>query len=207
MTAFRESDGLQPAGVAEPAVQSSLARGDYQSVIDSLESAILWLRWASLGIFAVGAGMISFAIWKLPQMANEGVSKIVENPDNSMVAVFELVRGAAYAAVVVSLVFGILSLGRAALDQATRYQKRLMAARFMHYVLVEFQTEVRRGDIKLADIVRFIDAWSRNVESAFTNVKFGTGKGKSIRAAYSQRDGVDVGYGDEPSRPGEPERE
>jgi hypothetical protein len=60
-----------------------------------------------------------------------------------------------------SLIFGVLSLGRAALDQATSYQKLLMAATFMHYVLVRYEDQLKGGSIKLEDVVKFIEAWSK----------------------------------------------
>jgi hypothetical protein len=172
------------------------AIGSYSDVLTTLQAAIKWLRWATVLIFVVGSGFIAWALVELPRLTSNGVEAIIQNPDNTMVAVYELLRGTAFAAVVASLVFGVLSLGRAALDQATRYQKRLMAANFMHYVLVKYEDQIVSGQIQLSDVVNFIDAWSKNVESAFTNVKFGSAKSQKLEIGFDPKGGVIFKQGD-----------
>lgn len=185
------------------AAQMALARdrtdgiGSYEKVLTTLDSAIRWLRYAAVAIFAIGGVFIGWALWILPGLTDTGVQKIIENPDNPLVAVFELFRGTAFAVVVASLIFGVLSLGRAALDQATRYQKRLMAANFMHYVLVRYEDQLKNGSIKLEDVVKFMEAWSKNVESAFTNVKFGNAKSQNLRIAIDPKGALSAEQGNE----------
>jgi hypothetical protein len=62
-----------------------------------------------------------------------------------------------------------------------------MAANFMHYVIVNFEQEIRDGTIELKEIVDVIDVWSHNVESAFTNVKFGSSKVQDLKISIDPR--------------------
>ena len=96
---------------------------------------------------------------------------------------FELVRSAAFAATVPRCCGACFTLGRACLDQATRYQKRLVAAHFLNYVLLRYDDKIKDGSMQVMDAVTFMKMWSENVESAFTHVKFGRGKGEPFKAS------------------------
>ena len=48
--------------------------------------------------------------------------------------------------------------------------------------------------MRLEEVVGFLKSWSDNVESAFTNVKFGGRKSQDLRVSVT-RDGAVVGTG------------
>jgi hypothetical protein len=148
-------------------------KAQYAKLIETLQKAIRWLRAAAALVFGIGAGLGAWAFVHLREGAEAASGMIASDGDNVLLAVFLMFRTAAYAGLTGAVLFGVLTLGRACLDQATRYQKRLMAALFMHYALDQYADEIRKSEIKLNDIVAFIDAWSKNVESAFTKVRFG----------------------------------
>ena len=147
---------------------------EMQHVIDELESAIRWLRVAAIAVFVVGAAILGFVAVELPQLTENASERIQEAGDSTNVMLFELLRGAAFAAAITSILFGVLTLGRACLDQATRFQKRLIAAHFLNYVMHSYEAELRSGAMSLTDAVNFLKSWSENVESAFSSVKFGS---------------------------------
>lgn len=133
-------------------------------------------NWIVAGLaFAAAAaiGIAGFA--QLPALTDHSVAELRENDENLVLGVFVILRATAFAGAVVALFWGMLNLARAALDQATRYQKRLMAAHFMHYVFDEYSDRIGQDGFTLKEIITAIDAWSSNVESAYTKVRFGKG--------------------------------
>jgi hypothetical protein len=147
---------------------------EMRHVLEELRGAIWWLRVAAVVVFAFGVAITAVVVWLLPSLTQNASERIAESGNSATVMIFELLRGAAFAAAVTSILFGVLTLGRACLDQATRFQKRLIAAHFLNYVLHIYGDEVRSGDMKLTEIVNFLKSWSENVESAFSGVKFGS---------------------------------
>lgn len=147
---------------------------DFKHVIEELRHSITWLRWAAGAVLAVGSVATGFAAFQLPSLTDTAAARIAATDNSTTMMVFELLRGAAFAAAVTSILFGIWTLGRACLDQATRFQKRLIAAHFLNYVLHTYSEEIKAGSMSLGDVVDFLKSWSDNVESAFTHVKFGS---------------------------------
>ena len=167
---------------------------DFKQVIDSLERSIKPLRWMAMAAFGAAALILVFAFWKLPLLTKEGVDQIAAYPSVPAVAVYELFRSTGFAAVVTTVLWGLLTLGRACLDQATRFQKRLIAAHFLNYSLHAYAAQIGDGRMKLDEVMTFLKSWSENVESAFTNVKFGSRKQQDMVIAVT-RDGATVSSG------------
>jgi len=180
----------------------------FRMVIEELEGAIA--KSQRVAVAAFGAGVVAtglamvFLYWQAELVGHQ----IVDNEGVPAFAIYAIVRGAALTVIVSAILYGIWSLGRASLDQATRYQKRLMAAHFMNHILVDFQPLIANGKIKLTEVIGAIDAWSRNVESAYTHVKFGR-KPQDLRISLN-RDGASFsetsapppnGRADWPARP------
>jgi hypothetical protein len=111
------------------------------------------------------------------------------------VLLFELVRTAAAAALLGAFVWGTLNLARAALDQSTRYEKRLVPGHFLAYVLRKFEAEIKAGTILLPDVMAVFKAWSDSVDSAFTHVKYGSRKNQDV-AISATKNGIGVATGD-----------
>lgn len=173
------------------------AEVQYRRLTQTLEHSIRWLRWVALVVFVIGFLGGGAAVIYLPTVTNSAAVLIKDNPGNALLAIFEMVRTTAYAGLVGTFLFGVLTLGRACLDQATRYQKRLMAALFMQYTLDQYGRQIRKSDINLNDVVKFMDAWSKNVESAFTKVKFGGKNAPALNLEYEPKTGrIRVGSGD-----------
>jgi len=143
-------------------------------LIDALQHASRRNQRIAMLVFGLGGvAAVAAFVW-LAHLTSETAIVLQNNSGDLVLAVFEISRSAALAATIAAIVVGTLNLGRAALDQATRYEKRLMAAQFMHYAFREFRTEIADETIQFSEIVASIDAWSRMVESAYTKVKFGT---------------------------------
>lgn len=162
---------------------------DYANVIECLIDAISRLRWLALLIFSAGTGLVIYSFHWFPETTDKVADTLIKNAGNIPLVIFELVRGTAFAAVLAAIIFGILSLGRAALDQATRYEKRLMAAHFMHFVLSKYAAQIKEAT-ELDEVVNFIDAWSKNVESAFTKVKFKPPKERNLEVGIDPDGGL-----------------
>lgn len=158
----------------ETTANEAVARAEFRHVLDELRRSISWLRKAAVLIFLVGTIGTTAAVVELPALSAAASRRIAAADDPVNVMIYELLRGAAFAAAVTSILFGVLSLGRACLDQATRFQKRLIAAHFLNYVLHSYDDQLKAGPMGLTDVVTFLKSWSDNVESAFTNVKFGS---------------------------------
>lgn len=122
-----------------------------------------------VGVVAVVAA--SIAGYKATTAGAEALKD--SNYDVSMLA-FELVRTAGAAALLAAFVWGLLNLARAALDQSTRYEKRFVAGHFLVYVLDMFETEIKHGNIEVTDMMLVFKSWNDSVDSAYTNVKFGS---------------------------------
>lgn len=145
-----------------------------------------------LVLTAIAAG-VSLSL--LPGLTAAASRRIAESGDSTSLMVFELLRGTAFAAAITAILFGLFSMGRACLDQATRFQKRLVAAHFLNYVLHTYKQQIAEGTIQIEEVVSFLDAWSQTVESAFSNVKFGSKNNQAIRAAVT-KDGAQMETGD-----------
>jgi len=165
--------------VGAVAAENAKGNPDYVAILRELQGAITWLRWAAVAVFTVGAGGAAAAVVELPGLTKSAAATIAKSGNSINMTVFELLRGAAFAAAVTSVLFGIFTLGRACLDQATRFQKRLIAAHFLNFVLHSNRELIERGDMKISEVVKFLKAWSANVESAFTHVKFGSAKSQA----------------------------
>lgn len=167
----------------------------FGALLETLKSAVLWNRIVAGFIFlaAIVAGVA--ALFVLSHLTTDAVATLGPHPD-IVLAIFLLVRSAAFAGIVAGLLYGLLNLGRAALDQAERYKKRQMAAHFMHYVFVEYRERIGTDGFRVAEIIEAIDAWSRNVESAYTKVKLG-GKGTENWSARVSTDGTSFAFGKE----------
>ena len=158
----------------EPKANEEVAAAEFSHVLDELRRSIGWLRKAAAVVFLVGTIGTTAAVVELPALSAAASKRIAVADDPLNVMIYELLRGAAFAGAVTSILFGVLSLGRACLDQATRFQKRLIAAHFLNFVLHSYDDQLKTGQMGLIDVVTFLKSWSDNVESAFTNVKFGS---------------------------------
>jgi hypothetical protein len=180
MTAVNEQLGL----VDEITPLSTTSNdADFKAVLTTLESAIRWLRWAAIAVFIVAGISSIIAVSILPSLTHAAGDEILKSKNSANMMLFQLLRGAAFAAAVTSILFGLFTLGRACLDQATRFQKRLIAAHFLNYVLEANQKAIESGEMSLNDVMKFLKAWSANVESAFTHVKFGSRRSQNTKVS------------------------
>lgn len=159
----------------EGTTTSKRSEAEFTEVTRELTNNVKPLKqWAALFItLGIAAAVVSVG-WLLPNYLESAIREVDTAKRPEYVLAIELFRGAAFATILVSLVFALMSLGRAFLDQATRYEKRLVASHFLNFVLARYEKQIRKGQIELSDVVSFIEAWSSNVESAFTNVKMGS---------------------------------
>lgn len=84
------------------------------------------------------------------------------------------VRATALAGFTGAVIYGVFNLGRAALDQATRFEKRLLASRLMHAMLARHDTNSQnRQPLTMEEVIQILTVWGESVESAYTHVRFG----------------------------------
>jgi hypothetical protein len=192
---------------ASPSLHSFEA-GDgklFEALLGTLRGAVAWNRVVAGSIFLIAIIGAIVALVTLSHLTSEAVTTLGDHPD-VILATFLLIRAAAFAGIVSGLLYGLLNLGRAALDQAERYKKRQMAAHFMHYIFVEYRDRIGSEGFRVTEIIDAIDAWSRNVESAYTKVKLG-GKNAENWAAFVSANGTSFAYGkDAVKAAGKPEK-
>jgi len=75
-----------------------------------------------------------------------------------------VVRGTGLAAIVGGIVYFMLGLARSSVDQATRYEKRLIASHLIDYALHDQEADAA----KLEAAHKIIEVWGSTVESAYT---------------------------------------
>jgi hypothetical protein len=125
---------------------------------------------------AVAFGLVSIVaalggIWFLADQAAEAFARIQDEAaagasDTVITAetVFLIVRGTGLAAVVGGLVYFLFNLTRSAVDQATRYEKRLIASYLIEYALHAEGVDAH----KLDAAYKIVEVWGSTVESAYT---------------------------------------
>ncbi|MFI5428548.1 hypothetical protein [Aeromicrobium sp. UC242_57] len=148
----------------------------FDPVLDRLTAAVDRLHRNALLTFLAAGLALLISLWTLYQVSSHATEIVIEHDKSITVFLFELLRTTAFAGVVTAGVWGLFNLGRAQLDQATRYEKRLIAAHFLNYTLATYGQEIRDEKMQLSDVMSFLKSWSENVESAFTNLKFGSRK-------------------------------
>lgn len=132
------------------------------------------MRRTAIWVGVAGVLIVGAAAYYGARSTSNGAALLTASNFNTGMLVYELVRIAAGAALLGAAAWGFLNLSRAALDQSTRYEKRLIAGHFLVYVVRKFETQIKAGDIELKDVMGVFTAWSDSVDSAFTNVKFGS---------------------------------
>lgn len=183
----------QKNGASAPVETKKTRSAEFGVVSDGLRNAMRsnWIVAVVVFIGAAGIGIAGFV--HLPALTDHSIVELKENEGNIVLGVFVILRATAFAGALVALFWGLLNLARAALDQATRYQKRLMAAHFMHYVFDEYSERIGEEGFTLKEVITAIDAWSSNVESAYTKVRFGKGGADNWSIATS--DGSRIAFG------------
>ncbi|MCJ1708549.1 hypothetical protein [Microbacterium sp. VKM Ac-2923] len=183
---------------AAEADATPMKSAEFGVVIAGLSNAMI-SNWIVAGVvFAMAAAIGIVGFFQLPVLTDHSVAELKENEGNIVLGVFVILRATAFAGALVALFWGMLNLARAALDQATRYQKRLMAAHFMHYVFDEYSERIGQDGFTLQEVINAIDAWSSNVESAYTKVRFG--KGGAENWNVTTPDGSRIAFGREAVR-------
>lgn len=162
---------------------------DFKAVIQELDTSIERLRMLARLIFAMAGAILLLAVIATSALSWHAADLIMKYPDEWTLFAFELVRTTAVATVLATAVWGTLNLGRAALDQAARHEKRLIAAHFLHFTLHKYEPEIKKKIITLDQVMLFLRSWSDNVESAFTSVKYGKTKNDAMSMSVN-RDGA-----------------
>lgn len=179
----RESDST-PRGAGLEVVINELNRASKRMMRTG------WIVLGTSVLFGVAA---AYWLWLITQSA---IGVIIDHGDNVLLIVFELVRSAAYAGFVTAIVFALVRLGTACLDQATRYEKRLMAARFMDYLFTQYEAPLRMSTVTLKDVVAILDQWSNTVESAFTRAKIAPSSPGAAMSFSLGQEGMSYSTGD-----------
>jgi len=153
---------------------------EYLAVIAALDRSIerhSWYAWI-IGFVALGGSVAG--IWFLHDVFVNDLSALETAKDPTTVLAFVLVRGAALAVAVTSVLYGVLSLARASLDQVTRFEKRLVSARFLHFILDQQKPAIDAGSLDLKSLREFMESWNETIESAYSKVKFGSRKAQGV---------------------------
>jgi hypothetical protein len=143
---------------------------------------------------ALGAGVTSLLL--LYNLAHSGLTTIhkaaaSKHPSElPAVTIYLLVRGTAYAALVSGMVFAIINLARSALDQATRFDKRLIAAHFIDFAVHSPDVDTA----KMETALRVLEAWGASVESAYTPPRVAKRRAPEALAVGMDKSGVHLNY-------------
>ena len=106
------------------------------------------------------AHQASSALGQIQDAARSGASDTAIAAETT----FLIIRGTGLAAIVGGVIYFLLNLARSAIDQATRYDKRLIASHLIDYALHE--PEVSGPKLEAAH--KIVDVWGSTVESAYT---------------------------------------
>jgi hypothetical protein len=168
------------------------AEAEFEEVIRELRQGAQRMRWVFSAVFVVALAAVVGAGFLLPYLMAEGVRAVDQAENPVLILIYELFRGTAFVVLLTSVLLGLLSFGRASIDQATRYEKRLVGSHFIHFVLTKYEPSIRSGAISLVQVIEFLAAWNATVETAFTNVKFGLRRSKDIEFVASPQGGITV---------------
>jgi hypothetical protein len=92
--------------------------------------------------------------------------------DPEWMLVLLVVRGVFFGGLSVGLLYGLLTVATAFIDQAARFRKRLYSAHMINYALREFHHEIKAGTVELKQVVSIFEAWNHSIESAFSDLRF-----------------------------------
>ena len=141
----------------------------------------------------VGAFVVSIgALGILYIQGAQGLTKIHQTagtPNNAELiatTVYLLIKGTAFAAIMSGIVFAVISLARSALDQATRFEKRLIAARFIDYAVNAEHVDSDKMKVALG----VLSAWGASVESAYTPTRVAARRPESLEMSIGKDGGT-----------------
>jgi hypothetical protein len=180
--------------MTEPGVASSDTLSDFEKAADLLERGVARNRRVALVVGMLGVAGLSAGVYFGARATASGADQVADSRYNVNMLVFELVRTAGAAALIAAFAWGMLNLARAALDQATRFEKRFVAGHFLVYVLDKFEQEIKDNTIQVADTMSVFKAWNYSVDSAYTNVKFGSKRSQDFSIAVGPK-GASVATG------------
>ncbi len=144
------------------------ASQEYKLVVQHLRQSIRVHQLRSTRLLIVFTLASSAALVWLWFLSKAGLDEIKRAPDRNhiyAVTVYLLVRGIAYGGIIAGVVFGIYRLARSALDQATRFDKRLIA---LHFIRFAIGGKVPDKEI-LPLALHALQTWSSTVDSAYTD--------------------------------------
>lgn len=169
-------------------------RDNFELAIETLKKHSRTMHNTAMLVGLVGTVIVVVAAISGWYSTRHGAEVLQQSDYSNQMLVFELTRIAAGAALLGAFAWGTLNLARAALDQSTRYEKRLIAGHFLVFVLQKFEKQIRSGEIGLQDVMNVFTAWSNSVDSAFTQVKFGSKSNQGLAATVG-KDGVSFATG------------
>jgi hypothetical protein len=142
-------------------------KAEYEALLNHLTRSIANERLRAVRLILVAmVGSLAAVVW-LWHLSDGGLKVITDSSTNESrytVTAYLLIKGVTYSGLIGGLLFGVFRLARAAMDQATRFDKRLIALHF-----IRFATGADRIDGKMLPlVVQVLTAWSATVDSAYT---------------------------------------
>lgn len=183
---FEESDDAPEAADADLPVPTTVTAIDAEpdirpdegvghtrlsTVIGELEEAkdkqrtLSWV-FGAIAVVAVivGVSFLAFqaaaGIEHIESAANAGKSDTAIGAET----LYLIIRGTGTAAIVGGIIYFLLGLARSSIDQATRYEKRLIASHLIDYALHDPAVDAS----KLDAAYKIVEVWGSTVESAYT---------------------------------------
>lgn len=154
--------------------------GQFEAVKVLLETGRTRNKRVAIASFVLGFFGVVLAVYLAKNATHDGVQVLKDGKYSYAVVAYELVRTAAVAALLAAAIWGTLNIARAALDQSTRYEKRLIAGHFLVFMMKRFDSKIPDGSIQIDQVLSVFNTWSANVETAYTHVKYGSKKGQDI---------------------------
>lgn len=174
---------------------SHISGEEFEKILAQLDDSIARER-----LLALAASMIAvlfgwWAMWFLPITTSRGLEHIhraaesVHPGELAATTIYVIIRGSALAAIIAGLLFALIKLARSALDQATRFDKRLIAAHFINFAVHTKAVDAKKMEIAL----RVLEAWGASVDSAYTPNKVAAARPEKMRFSLGRR-GASVDY-------------
>lgn len=125
-------------------------------------------RWMFVISFALG---LLFAVASYV-MTGHYIDRIENSKHPDHLLVLLLIRGGLFGGLTAGILYAAFTVANAAVDQATRFRKRVYSAHMLNYAFETFEKQIKTDKVKLSHVVALFSAWNENVDSAFSRVAF-----------------------------------
>jgi hypothetical protein len=160
-------------------IDQRAAEAEFAEVIRELRASVRHARRTASWQFAAAAVTALVIVVFVPKFTAHAVAAISESKNAHYIFAYEMLRGTGVVVALLAFLGWMVNLHRGSLDQATRFEKRLIASHALHCFLISYAAEM--APVSLGEINRMVlQTWGANVESAYTHLRLGLRREKDV---------------------------